>query len=365
MRRSFYIIFFNLCLSASAQDLQYVFKPGDNAYKCFRIPAIVRTNSGTLLAFAEARKNGCGDTGDIDLVMRRSVDNGKTWSAIQIVWNDGGNTCGNPAPVVDKRTGKILLLSTWNLGTDHESMIINQTSKDTRRIFLLSSSDDGATWSSAREITTDVKLKDWTWYATGPVNGVQVQNGKFKNRLIIPCDHIEAGTKKYYSHTIHSDDGGETWKLGGSTPTDQVNESTVAEIKKGRLLLNMRNYNQLRVRQTSISSDGGETWSALRPDTSLIEPICQASLLRLENKKKIILAFSNPAHAKQRVGMTVRLSYDQGKTWAREKVLWEGPSAYSNLVLLSDGRLACLFEGGVKTAYEGIAFSEVPLATGL
>jgi len=335
MRRSFYIIFFNLCLSASAQDLQYVFKPGDNAYKCFRIPAIVRTNSGTLLAFAEARKNGCGDTGDIDLVMRRSVDNGKTWSAIQIVWNDGGNTCGNPAPVVDKRTGKIL------------------------------PSDDGATWSSAREITTDVKLKDWTWYATGPVNGVQVQNGKFKNRLIIPCDHIEAGTKKYYSHTIHSDDGGETWKLGGSTPTDQVNESTVAEIKKGRLLLNMRNYNQLRVRQTSISSDGGETWSALRPDTSLIEPICQASLLRLENKKKTILAFSNPAHAKQRVGMTVRLSYDQGKTWAREKVLWEGPSAYSNLVLLSDGRLACLFEGGVKTAYEGIAFSIVLLATGL
>lgn len=356
MRLALFFIVLNLFSFVHAQDLHYLFTAGENGYKCFRIPAIVKTNKGILLAFAEARKNGCGDAGDIDLVMRRSNDDGKTWSAMQIVWDDGGNTCGNPAPVVDRRTGKVLLLSTWNLGTDHEPMIIDQTSKDTRRIFVLSSSDDGSSWSPAREITDNVKLKDWTWYATGPVNGIQVLNGKYKNRLIIPCDHIEARTKKYFSHTIHSDDGGETWKLGGSTPSDQVNESTIAELKKGKLLLNMRNYNQLRARQTSTSSDGGETWSALMSDTSLIEPICQASLLRLGNKNPV-LAFSNPANTKQRVGMTIKFSYDLGRTWTGKLVLWEGPAAYSNLVQLEDGRLACFFEGGKRSAYEGIAFT--------
>lgn len=339
-----------------AQEFNYIYRAGDNGYACFRIPAIVKTNAGTLLAFAEARKTGCGDAGDIDLVLRRSEDNGKTWLPMQIVWNDADNTCGNPAPVVDQKTGKIILLSTWNLGADHEPMIINQISKNTRRIYVMNSIDDGRSWSTAKDITNDVKLPNWTWYATGPVNGIQIQKGKYKGRLIIPCDHIEAGTKKYFSHTIHSDDGGDNWELGGSTPTDQVNESTIAELDKGRLLLNMRNYNQQRVRQTSISTTGGESWSSLTPDTGLIEPVCQASLLRLSNKKKTILAFSNPASTSKRAGMTVRLSYDLGKTWTMSKLLWSGPSAYSNLVQLSSGQLACFFEAGIKSAYEGITF---------
>lgn len=342
---------------SNAQELNYLFRAGDSGYKCFRIPAIVKSNAGTLLAFAEARKSGCGDAGNIDLVVRRSSDNGKTWSPLQIVWDDDNNTCGNPAPVVDEKTGKVVLLSTWNLGSDHESMIINQTSKNTRRIFVLSSMDDGHTWTTPKEITGDVKRANWTWYATGPVNGIQLKKGKNKGRMIIPCDHIEAETKKYFSHTIHSDDAGETWKLGGSTPTDQVNESTVAELSKGRLLLNMRNYNQQRVRQTSISKDGGETWSALKPDTALIEPVCQASLIRIDDGKKPVLAFSNPANTRKRAEMTVRLSYDQGKTWPRRSVIWEGPAAYSNLVKTQNGRLACFFEGGIKSAYEGIAFT--------
>jgi sialidase-1 len=318
----------------------------------------VKTVKGTLLAFAEARRNHCGDADDIDLVVRRSDDGGSTWSPMQLIWDDGANTCGNPAPIVDERTGRILLLSTWNLGLDHEPQIISQTSKDTRRIFVLHSEDDGKSWSKAREITKDVKQPDWTWYATGPCNGIQIRKGAHAGRLIVPCDHIEAGSKKYYSHAIYSDDGGDNWKLGGSTPTDQVNECTVAELSKGELLLNMRNYNNIRFRQTSLSDDGGQTWSALRQDTSLPEPVCQASLVRLwDAGRKPVLAFSNPASQKGRVNLTVRWSFDGGLSWPVSKGVHQGPAAYSNLVELPGRKLGLLFEGGAKSAYEGIAWT--------
>jgi sialidase-1 len=343
-----------------SQDLNYLFKAGDEGYSCFRIPAIITTTKGSLLAFAEARKKSCDDAGDIDLVMKRSEDGGKTWSKMTIVWNDGEHTCGNPAPVVDERTGNILLLSTWNLGTDHEWQIINGKSKDTRRIFSLVSTDNGNSWSSAKEITNEVKLPGWTWYATGPCNGIQMRSKKHPGRILIPCDHIEAESKKYYSHVIYSDDGGNHWKLGGTTPTDQVNECTIAELPRGKLLLNMRNYNAKRTRQTTVSKDGGLSWSALQNDAALIEPVCQASMIRYNYKgKKQCLAFSNPANQKQRVNMTVKLSFNKGKSWQKEFSVYSGPSAYSNLVVLPNGALACFFEAGIKSAYEGIAFKEV------
>lgn len=360
----FLIIVFIIMLAAESfaqeNSLSYLYKAGDNGYSCFRIPAVVSTAKGTILAFAEARKNNCGDADDIDLVVRRSEDGGKTWSPLLVIWDDGNNTCGNPCPVVDEQKGKIILLSTWNLGSDHENKIIEQTSRDSRRVFLLSSSDDGLSWTKAREITADVKQSNWTWYATGPCNGIQIKSGKFKGRLIMPCDHIEAGTKKYFSHTIYSDDGGENWKSGESTPTDEVNECTIAELKKGRLMLNMRNYNSIRYRKTSLSKDGGITWSALQQDTSLPEPVCQASLIRLwQNKKNTSLAFSNPATQKKRENMTVKWSYDLGKTWTVSRVVHTGPSAYSNLVELSLNKIGLLFEGGIKSPYEGIAWIEL------
>jgi sialidase-1 len=339
-----------------------LFKSGEGGYLCYRIPAIVTTNRGTLLAFAEARKKDCGDAGNIDVVMKRSFDGGRSWSAMQLVWDDAENTCGNPAPVVDRATGNVVLLATWNLGIDHEKQIIDGTSQDTRRVFVLTSTNEGASWSRAREITTDVKKADWTWYATGPGNGIQMQSKKYKGRLVIPCDHIEARSKKYYSHSLYSDDGGLSWKLGGTTPTDRVNECTVAELPKGTLLLNMRNYSASRVRQTSTSTDGGETWSEPIADSTLIEPVCQGSLVSFFKGRKSVLAFSNPANQNARTNLTVRLSYDQGKTWKVKKVLYEGPAAYSNLVVLANGDLACLYEAGVKSPYESIVFQQVPIA---
>lgn len=350
-----------LCtFSVQGQEGKFIFKQGENGYQCFRIPAIVKTTKGTLLAFAEGRKKGCSDTGDIDLLLKRSFDGGASWSEIIMVWDDKGNTCGNPAPVVDETTGHIVLLSTWNLGEDQEKQIINGTSKDTRRVFVLKSVDEGQSWSDPKEITSDVKKDNWTWYATGPCNGIQLKSKKYKNRLVIPCDFIEAGTKKHFSHSIYSDDRGETWKLGGVTESDQVNECTVAELSNGDLMLNMRNYSPLRVRQVAISKDGGQSWEKQKEELALEEPICQGSLIAFKSKKgKYILAFSNPANPKGRTNMTVKLSYDNGKTWKQKQLVYEGPSAYSNLVILPNGNIACLYEGGVKSAYESIVFKEL------
>lgn len=343
---------------AQGTEIRYIFANGENGYSCFRIPAIVMTGSGTLLAFAEGRKHGCSDTGDIDLVLKRSLDDGKTWGPLQVVWNDGENTCGNPAPVVDRQTGRIHLLTTWNLGSDHEREIIQGTSEDTRRIFVTSSDDDGETWRSMREITKKVKRKDWTWYATGPCSGIQLSGAVKRGRLVIPCDHVEAGTKTGYSHVIYSDNHGKTWKLGGISPLAQTNESTVAELSSGALMLNMRNHNRAeRYRKVTISDDGGKSWGRSYQDTALAEPICQASLIRHTFPDgKSFLVFSNPDSKTQRANMCIKLSPDDGRSWPIARVIHEGPAAYSGLVSFANGDIGILYEGGYKKPYEGIAF---------
>ncbi len=346
----------------SQEPLDYLFKSGTEGYQCFRIPAIVTTSKGTILAFAEGRKKGCSDTGDIDLVMKRSEDNGKTWSNLLVIRDDGENVCGNPAPVVDESTGTIHLLSTWNLGEDPEKKIIEGNSKDTRRVFVMESGDDGKSWSSPLEITSSVKQDHWTWYATGPCHGIQLKEGPHRDRLIIPCDHIEAVSKEYYSHTIYSDDGGGTWELGGTTPQDQVNECTVAELPDGKVMLNMRNYDRSqKSRKVAFSDDGGLTWSDIVADNTLIEPICQASLLSIfsAEKENHTLLFLNPAHEEKRENMTLRISRDEGVTWPGSVVLHRGPSAYSDLTRLSNGNLGCFYEAGDSNPYQGIVFQEV------
>ncbi len=365
MKKAFIItlaLFVSFCFIVSAQQaekkLNYIFESGNNGYNTFRIPAIITTKSGVLIAFAEGRKNTSSDTGDIDLVMKRSEDGGKTWSELIVLWDDDVNVCGNPAPVQERRSGKIFLLTTWNLGSDHEPQIIKQQSRDTRRIYIMESSDDGLTWSEPVEITGSVKQEDWTWYATGPCHGIQIMNGDYRDRLVIPCDHIEAGTEKYYSHIIYSDNRGKTWELGGTTPQDQVNECSVAELAGGKLMLNMRNYDRTqKTRKVSVSSDGGLTWSNIWSDPVLVEPICQGSLIN--NPKKKALYFTNPASETNREKMTLRASYDEGKTWPYSKVLYEGPAAYSDITFLPNGELGCLYEAGTKNPYEGIVFEIV------
>lgn len=344
--------------TASADDPS-VFVSGADGYDTFRIPAVIEAADGTVLAFAEGRVGGRGDSGNIDLVLKRSTDGGATWSDLEVVWDDGGNTCGNPCPVLDTTTGTIHLLSTHNLGQDHESEIIAQTSEGTRTVWVLTSDDHGATWSTPREITETTKQPDWTWYATGPGNGIQLRSGEHAGRLVIPCDHIEADTKHYYSHGIGSDDHGKTWRLLGSTPSHQLNECAVAELADGELLLNMRNYDRSkRARALSRSTDSGETWGEVVRDPALPEPICQASMVAIDDGRTLV--FSNPASETGRVRMTVRRSRDGGRSWSNGVLLHEGPSAYSSLATLggaagTDG-VACLYEAGEKHPYETIRF---------
>ena len=333
-----------------------VFVSGQDGYHTYRIPSVIVTSKGTVLAFCEGRRKGRGDTGDIDLVLKRSTDGGATWGPLQVVWDDGPNTVGNPCPVVDRDTGTIWMPLTHNLGEDHESKIIDRTAKGTRTVWVVKSTDDGVTWSKPVEITKDVKKPEWTWYATGPGIGIQTKNG----RLVIPCDFVEAETKKGGSHVIWSADHGATWTLGGAI-VGGVNECQVAERSDGSLLLNMRNWNTpAREWATATSSDGGATWSSLAADATLVEPVCQASLLRYSWEPSRLL-FSNPADRKRRARMTVRVSRDEGATWTTVREFGDAPAAYSCLMALPDRTAGCLYETGVKSPYEKIVFVRFPL----
>ncbi len=352
-------------LTASAQITRtQIYTKFENGFDTYRIPSIIQTQEGTILAFAEARKHSRSDTGDIDLVVKRSTDGGKTWGDIITVWDDAENVCGNPCAVVERETGRIILLSTWNLGTDHEKDIHARTSTSTRKVFVLYSDDDGLTWSEARDITDQTKNPEWTWYATGPCHAIQLKSG----RIVVPCNHGNfkdgkgAGTT---SHVIYSDDKGETWHIGGDAKVG--NESTIVELDNGDLLFNMRTGRSNReeygyARLAAISHDQGETFEPAYHDKGLIEPVCNASIIDYSpaGKRTGKILFSNPEHRNKRINMTLRMSGDNGKTWERICTLTEGPTAYSDICVLPDGDVAVLYESGMKMSYENIMFARVP-----
>ena len=342
-----------------------VFTSGVGGYHSYRIPAIVRTAKGALLAFCEGRKDGRGDAGNIDLVLRRSSDDGRTWSDPQVIWDDGLNTCGNPCPVVDQKTGTIWLLLTWNHGQDHERDIMAGTSREVRQVYVAHSDDDGLTWSQPAKISQHVRQPHWRWYATGPGNAIQLTRGPHAGRLLIPAnhsDHSDADRHPFRSHVFWSDDHGKSWTLGG-VHQDRTNESAVVELSDGSILQSMRSYHGRHNRATSVSRDGGQTWGDVYLDDALQTPVCQGNILRYswpDDKRmggKSRILFSSPS-GQGRTELTVRLSDDEGKTWPINKVIHKGEAAYSNLVVLSDGRIGNLFE---KDGYRTISLASFTL----
>ena len=335
-------------LTSVRQDALFV--AGQGGYHTYRIPAVVATTKRTLLAFCEGRTGSSSDSDDIDIVLRRSHDNGHTWTDMQVVADGGGDTIGNPCPVVDRSTGTIWLPLCWNARLGPEPQII--AGKAQRTVWLGKSTDDGASWSTPVEITQQVKKPGWRWYATGPGHGVQLANG----RLVVPCDFSagdpDAQHRHFGSHVIYSDDHGATWQIGGVI-AGQVNECALALLGDGRLYLNMRSYHGANRRAVAWSSDNGATWSPVRTDQTLVEPVCQASLQSLGDQR---LLFANPAGVK-RENMTVRLSEDGGETWAHARSLHSGPSAYSDLVVCGNGSIGCLYECGDGQPYERITFA--------
>jgi len=318
------------------------------------------------MAFCEGRKLQSGDTGYIDMVAKRSTDGGRTWHALQIVWSDPPNTCGNPCPVVDRGTGTIWLLLSYNLGEDDEVPLCRRTAKGTRTAWVTKSDDDGLTWSKPREITATAKRPAWGYFATGPGVAIQLRKPPHAGRMVVPCNYTmqpDADHPERYnwgSHVILSDDHGQTWRLGGIVPGVDTDECQVVELADGTLMLNMRSSAHHGCRMVALSKDGGETWGEARHDRTLIDATCQGSILRygnIETGGGNRLLFSNAASATARERLTVRLSYDEGKTWPAARVLFAGPAAYSCLTVLPDGMIGCLYEHGQEHPYEVISFA--------
>ncbi len=324
-----------------------VFTGGAEDYNVFRIPALIVSKKGTLLAFCEGRKSR-SDAGDINMVLKRSFDGGRTWGPLQVVWDDDRNTCGNCCPVVDDSTGTIHLLMTWNLGSDHEGSIIAGSSREPRKVYITSSADDGETWSKPVDLSETCRDPDWGWYATGPGVAIQIKRGKYKGRLVCPANHSNKKYKDHHygAHVIYSDDGGGTWKRSESIRPG-CNESQVVELADGSLMMNMRSYKPRGKRAISTSPDGGETWSEVRWDDQLPEPTCQASILRyttVEDGGKNRILFSNPPQSRGRVKLAVKLSYDEGKTWPVARRIHEGGTAYSCLAVMPDNSIGLFYE---------------------
>ena len=354
--------------AGGAMDEQPVYASGQGGYHTYRIPALLRTKAGTLLAFCEGRKKSSSDTGDIDLLVRRSANGGATWGPQIVVWDDGGNTCGNPAPVVDTATGTIHLLSTWNLGSDAEGRIIHGTSKDTRRVFVLTSGDDGLTWGAEKEITATAKQPEWAWYATGPGAGIQLTRGAQAGRMIVACDHSLAGKQSFGSHVLYSDDHGGIWRIGAvaaSTAAVHPNENLAVELVPpapgggSRVYFNARDHQGKAHRAQAFSEDGGTSYTpeAFTDAPAFTTPTVQGGLTRFratdagDPGNRILFSCPNGG---RRTRMSVWSSDDEALTWSAPKLVYEGPSAYSDMTRLSDGRMGLLFEKGVTSPYESI-----------
>ncbi|MDE3179108.1 MAG: exo-alpha-sialidase, partial [Acidobacteriota bacterium] len=341
-----------------------VFREKSGGYFTHRIPALLVTGKGALLAFCEGRRGSASDSAPTDILLRRSLDGGNTWGPVQVVASFARDTVGNPTPVYDRRTRTILLLMTRSPAGVSESEIMAGKGRGSKTVWITRSADEGAHWSRLENITSSAKRGDSTWYATGPGNGIQMRDG----RLVIPCDHAVAGGHHYWSHVIYSDSDGKTWKIGGSAGPD-TNESAVVELANGDLILNMRSYAGHYRRAIAYSHDGGVTWSPVHLDPALVEPVCEASLIRYSlaaTGGRNRLLFSNPADI-VRDRMTVRLSYDEGQTWPVSRMIYKGPSGYSSLAVLKDRTIGLLYErspeknAGLAGEGPGIVFAHFNL----
>lgn len=333
--------------------LTQAFSPGTGGYACFRIPAVVVSNKGTVLAFAEGRVDDCEDDGNIDIILKRSTDNGKTWSDIITVHDDGNNRCQNPAPVV-LESGRILLLSCWN-----------KRPGGARRVYKTYSDDDGKTWAPMTDIGDQVAIEGYSWYATGPCHAIIKTLEPNKGRVVVPCNHNKGNNR--YSHVIYSDDQGGNWKLGGIGDYTQGNESTVVELGNGDLMLNMRNMDmEKNYRMQAISKDGGKTFQPSQ-ETTLIEPInngCQGSILRysINSQNSANLLFANPNHDSSRRNGTIKFSSNDGKSWTRTFMYVPANTytSYSDLTVLNNQKVGILYERGFKNG-DGIYFQSMEL----
>lgn len=355
---------------AAGFEQQVLFKASqDPGYACYRIPAVVKTVKGTLPAFAEGRVNDCSDAGDIDIVVKRSHDGGRTWGPLQVVNEGGGDTHGNPAPIVDRRTGRILLAETYNTGrTDGQNCAIPCD----RTPHLQYSDDDGRSWSAPRDLSDQILPKDWnSWYATGPVHGLQLTRGRHAGRLVFTVNtETWNGSRVTANHAalIVSDDGGDNWRIGAKDsypiPADgtfrqKPSEMTITERPDGAVYVSGREQDgtDLGHRSHTVSRDGGDSFVApFKAIPDLYAPQVQCSTLQFG--KRMLLAC--PADPDRRRTMQIRSSYDGGRTWDsvdRGTTVTTDWSGYSDMVRADGEHVGLMYEGGAVDARDEIRFA--------
>ncbi|MFJ9175226.1 exo-alpha-sialidase [Streptomyces sp. NPDC102360] len=358
-------------------EQQVLFKPGrDPGYACYRIPSVVKTARGTLLAFAEGRKNDCTDAGDIDIVVKRSHDGGRSWSPLQVVNEGGGDTHGNPSPVVDRRTGRVLLAETYNTGrTDGKNCDVPCD----RTPYMQHSDDDGRTWSRPRDLSDELLPDDFnSWYATGPSHGIQLTRGHHRGRLVFAVNaETWDGSRVTANHAalMVSDDGGEHWRVGArdtwpiaddGTFRQKPSELALAELPDGAVHISGREQDgtDLGHRTQTVSRDGGDSFArpfAALPD--LYAPMVQGATLPIgRGGDRLLLAC--PGDPDRRRTMMIRSSYDGGRTWEsfdRGTVVTRDWSGYSDLVQADRDHVGLLYEGGTVDARDEIRFARFTL----
>ena len=317
-----------------------------------RIPAVARTPRGVLLAFAEGRSRDTDQAGN-DLVLRRSADAGVTWEPMRIIADRGAESLNNPQVVVLEapwQVGRVVLMYQSYPAGVHE-FATDAPQPRLTRTWIMSSDDEGATWSDPREISDAVTPDRAATIATGPGNAVQLRAGPHAGRLVEPCNSREG--KAWSIFAAYSDDGGETWRHGAKAShltSGYPNEVQAVELADGSVLFNCRlQSGKARHRGVSVSRDAGETLSAVAGDERLIDPVCMASIIRLVEPGERdcgTLVFSNPATRDRRQGGLVRFSDDDGRTWPTEVRIGSPTDAfaYSALVRLDDRRVGCLYE---------------------
>lgn len=356
-------------------EKQNLFTVGDDpAFNIYHIPGIVVTVKGTVLAWCEARKGG-GDWSDIRILLRRSTDDGKTWSAAASIVNVEGPKDKNPFALQVKNVKKDDV--TYNnpvLIADKDGTVHMLFCLEYMRCFYQRSTDDGLTWSKAVEITSTFdafkKNYDWKVLATGPDHSIQLKSG----RLVVPV-WLSTGTggnahRPSVTATIYSDDQGKTWKAGDiAVPcTDEwinPNETVAVELNDGRVMLNVRSESKAHRRLVVTSPDGASNWSAPKFDDALLEPICMAGIVRYDHDGKSLILFSNPHNLetakgkpepgknRDRKNVSVKISRDEALTWGVSKTLEPGPSMYSDIAVTQAGTILCFYGSGSKPGFAG------------
>jgi len=373
---------FLICIFSVAVSQQRVpvFVSGTEGHKSYRIPAMISLPDGTLLAFCEGRVADAGDFGDINIVLKRSNDGGISWSALQTVVDYNELQAGNPAPVIDMTDpaypkGRIFLY--YNTGNNHENEV--RKGNGLREVWYKTSTDNGSSWSDGVNITTMVHRpkqpggnpaynfpEDWRSYANTPGHAMQVTKGKYAGRIFVAANHSEgeplAQFMDYRAHGYYTDDHGKTFRLTQSINIPGSNESMATELSDGRLLMNIRNQRgDIRSRIVALSSTGGEQWDTAYFDNNLPDPVCQGSILTISNQRKsTTIAFCNAADRERRDNLTLRFSFDEGKSWDKKYVIDKAGdnqkgdhAAYSDLVKLSSKSIGILYE---RNNYSEIVF---------